>query len=70
MGTLQEGDANDDQFINIQDFGLLAARYGSLAGTEEYDERVDFDRNGKINIADFGLLTANYGHSSPVELSE
>jgi peptide/nickel transport system substrate-binding protein len=53
MGALLEGDANNDNIINIQDFGLLAAAYGKSSGATGFDARADFDRNGVINIADF-----------------
>ncbi|MBN1191991.1 MAG: hypothetical protein JXA46_19725 [Dehalococcoidales bacterium] len=66
MCTLREGDANDDDEINIQDFGILAAAYGKNAGDDGYDARADFDRSGRINIADFGLLAVNYGRAAPV----
>jgi Tol biopolymer transport system component len=68
MGTLLEGNANDDNKINIQDFGILAASYGKGAGDSGYDARADFDRSGRINIADFGLLAANYVKHSPIEV--
>ena len=64
LGTLLEGNANDDNIVNITDFGILAATYGK--STPDYDNRADFDGNGIINIADFGLLAANYGQSAPV----
>jgi hypothetical protein len=66
LGTLLEGNANDDAVINIQDFGLLAAAYGKQSGQSGFDARVDFDRSGTINIADFGLLAADYGKHSPL----
>jgi hypothetical protein len=65
MGTLLEGNANDDNVLNIQDFGIMAASYGKSSGDAGYDPRADFDRNGRVNIADFGLLAANYGKSAP-----
>ncbi|MBN1188203.1 MAG: leucine-rich repeat domain-containing protein [Dehalococcoidales bacterium] len=68
MDTLLDGNANDDHNINISDFGILASTYGKRQGDEGFDERSDFDRNGKINIADFGILAANYVKSSPVEV--
>ncbi|MBN1189841.1 MAG: SBBP repeat-containing protein [Dehalococcoidales bacterium] len=68
MGTLMEGNANNDNKINISDFGILASTYGKQQSEEDFDEQADFDRNGKINIADFGLLSASYGKSSPVEV--
>jgi len=66
MGTLLEGNANDDNIINIQDFGILAGSYGKSSGNAGYDARADFDRSGLVNIIDFGLLAANYGKTAPV----
>jgi hypothetical protein len=67
MGTLLEGNANNDEKVNINDFGLMAKTYGKQRGQEGFDENADFDRNDKINITDFGLLAANYGKRSPLE---
>ncbi|MBN1188201.1 MAG: Ig-like domain-containing protein [Dehalococcoidales bacterium] len=68
MGTLLEGNADDDNKISISDFGILANTYGKQRGDEGFDERADFDRNDKVNIADFGLMATNYGKSSPIDL--
>ncbi|MBN1190240.1 MAG: leucine-rich repeat domain-containing protein [Dehalococcoidales bacterium] len=68
MGTLLEGDADDDDNIDIHDFGLLASTYDTARGEAGYDERADFDRSGRTNIADFGLLALNYGLDAPIEL--
>jgi hypothetical protein len=69
MGTLLEGNANDDSIINISDFGILAVSYMKTEGEPGYDARADFDRNGIINISDFGLLAVNYMEMSPVDIS-
>lgn len=68
MGIMLEGNANNDEKVNIQDFGLLAATYGRQRGQAGFDENADFDRNDIINITDFGLLAANYGKYSPIEI--
>jgi hypothetical protein len=68
MGTLLEGNANNDEKVNIQDFGLLAKTYGKQRGQEGFDENADFDRNDLINITDFGLLASNYGKHSSIEV--
>jgi branched-chain amino acid transport system substrate-binding protein len=68
LGTLLEGNANEDHKISIQDFGILAAAYGKGTGETGYDARADFDRSGRVNIADFGLLVTNYARISPVEV--
>jgi hypothetical protein len=65
LGTLFEGNANDDNEINILDFGILAQAFGKMAGAQGYDSRADFDRNGVVNISDFGLLSGNYRLNSP-----
>ncbi|MDP3880203.1 MAG: SBBP repeat-containing protein [Dehalococcoidales bacterium] len=66
MGALLEGNANDDNIINIQDFGILAGSYGKSSVYAGYDPRADFDKSGQVNIIDFGLLAANYGKTAPV----
>jgi hypothetical protein len=70
MGTLLEGDSNNDGQIKIADFGILKEAYGKSQDDAGYDERADFDRNGRINIADFGLLALNYDLSSPITVEE
>jgi len=69
MGTLLEGNANDNIIINISDFGILAVSYMKMEGEPGYDARADFDRNGIINISDFGLLAVNYMKISPIDVS-
>jgi hypothetical protein len=68
LGTLLEGNANNNDRVNIQDFGLLSASYSKLAGDPGYNAMADFDRNGRVNIQDFGLLSANYMKISPIEV--
>jgi len=68
LGVLLEGNANDDDKISIQDFGLLAAAYGAGEGESRFDAATDFDRNHKTNIADFGLLAGNYSLIGPLEV--
>jgi hypothetical protein len=56
LGTLLEGDANDDNYVNINDFSLLASGFYPM-----YDARADFNEDGVVNINDFSLLAANFG---------
>ena len=62
---LPGGDANDDNVVDIADFGLLVNAYGSdvtIAGSG-YDARADFDYNGVIDIGDFGILVNEYNNA-------
>ena len=70
MGTLLEGNANDDNIVSISDFGILAVAFMKLDGEAGFDARADFDCNGIINIADFGLLAVNFMKTSPIVLVE
>lgn len=69
MGTLLEGNANNDDIIDISDFGILALSYNKQEGEAGYEPMADFDCNGIVNIHDFGLLAINYMQESPVESS-
>ncbi|MHC4324427.1 MAG: nitroreductase family protein, partial [Planctomycetota bacterium] len=57
MGTLLEGDTNNDHIINFDDYAILSKSWLASQSQLEYDMRVDFDRNGLINTADLSLLT-------------
>ncbi|MBK8022250.1 MAG: hypothetical protein IPK19_12670 [Chloroflexi bacterium] len=60
---LREGDANFDDTINIQDFSLLAAAFGSATGQQNFNYDTDFNMDGAITIQDFSLLAANFGQT-------
>jgi hypothetical protein len=70
LGTLLEGNANNNNLINIQDFGLLATSYGKIIGNPSFNVMADFDRNDIVNIFDFGLLATNYLKIAPIVADE
>jgi len=61
FGTLLEGDCDNNDMVNIGDFGILADAFGSLPASGNWDERADLDSSGAVNISDFGLLADNFG---------
>jgi hypothetical protein len=69
MGTLSEGDANQDNVVNLEDFVFLSQCWSVSELLPEYDIKSDFDRNGLINMADLYLLTSNWLDISPVEIA-
>jgi hypothetical protein len=69
MGTLLEGDANNDHIINFDDFAILSKSWMTSQSQPEYNAMVDFDCNGLINRADLYLLASNWLGSSPVEIT-
>jgi hypothetical protein len=73
LGTLLEGDANQDNMIDFADFAILAMNWLASNTNGGKDNRADFDRNGLINAADLYLLTTNWPlggwlKTSPVEI--
>ncbi len=69
LGTLLEGDANQDNIVNLDDYAILSMCWRASEAQAEYDTRTDFDRNGLINMADLSLFAANWLWNSPVEVS-
>jgi hypothetical protein len=61
FGTLLEGDCDNNDMVNIGDFGILADAFGSLPANGNWDERADLDSSDAINISDFGLLADSFG---------
>ena len=59
---LRGGDGNDDNRIDLADFGLLAAHFGSSGFvTGSLAWRADFNGDGVVNLADFALIQSNFG---------
>ena len=61
--TLSGGDANNDNAIDLADFGILIGAYNSDASIDGtgYDIRADFNDDGVVDSTDFGLLIGEYG---------
>ena len=63
--ALPGGDANNDNVVDIGDFGILVGSYTSdkaVAGSG-YDPSADFNGDGRVDIGDFGILVNNYNLS-------
>jgi hypothetical protein len=68
LGTLLEGNANQDNIVDLDDYAILSRCWLSSKAQVGYDLRTDFDRNGLIDAADLCLLAANWLRRSPVEI--
>ena len=69
LGTLLEGDANNDNRVSLPDVSLLAMSWGRSTGQAGFDPACDLNGDGVVNAADQALLTANYGRSGDVALN-
>ena len=68
LGTLLEGDVNNDSIINLDDYAILSNCWLESDSQAGYDIRTDFDRSGFVNAADLCLLASNWLGISPVEI--
>jgi PKD repeat protein len=60
FGSLEEGDVNDNNVVNLFDFSLLLGTYNKASGNPGYDSRADFNGDGVVNLFDFSLLLGSY----------
>jgi hypothetical protein len=56
-GVQPVGDANNDNLVDISDFGILYATFQH----SPIDPRADFNGDGSVDISDFSLLRLNFG---------
>lgn len=56
FGILREGDANNDNCVNMYDFIILRSTFNSIS-----DLRADFNQDGMVNMLDFVLFRGNFG---------
>ena len=64
QGILPAGDANDDNRINLADFGLFVRYLNTTSAEQEIwpaAVRADFNGDERINLDDFFLLAQNFG---------
>ncbi len=65
LGSIRfhNGDANNDNAVNVADFLALRSAFGSVPGSPRWNPNADFDRNGAVNIDDFLIVRKNFGRS-------
>lgn len=60
VAELRAGDANNDNFVTLQDFSILAGTFNLQEGAGGYDARADFNGDGFVTLVDFSLLASNF----------
>ena len=58
---LPVGDANDDNRINLADFGILVDHFNTTVAADRDAARADFNGDSTVGLDDFMLLAENFG---------
>ena len=67
FGLLREGDANDDNVVNLLDFSTLASAFATTTSDAGFEPQADFDVDGWVGLIDFSLLAANFGRMGDID---
>lgn len=59
--TFFNGDANNDNEIDVADYAILSGAFGSTPGDPEWERTADFNRDDEVDISDFAIVSANFG---------
>jgi Xaa-Pro aminopeptidase len=68
LGTLLEGDADNDNDVDAADASLLNRAFGTVPGNANWDPRADLNEDDVVNATDMALLAASFGRSGDVEV--
>ncbi|MGB9594423.1 MAG: DNRLRE domain-containing protein, partial [Anaerolineae bacterium] len=63
LGTLKEGDATQDNVVDVTDFARLKASFFKSEGEAGYDNLADFNGDGTVDVTDFALLRSSFWQS-------
>lgn len=66
FGVLLEGDANNDNSVDLLDFSILLNTYNKALGDPGYDARADFNGDDGTDLLDFSILLPNYNQDGEV----
>lgn len=61
--TFTNGDVNGDNSVNLVDFLMLRAAFGSTSASPNWNENADLNRDGTVNATDFLILRGNLGRT-------
>lgn len=69
LGTFIQGDLNGDDGVNIIDFSLINAAFGSTEGEANYNPLADLNCDGGVNIIDVSVLNASFGMTGDMPIA-
>ncbi len=64
--TLLEGDADDNDLVDVSDFSKLAACFFQPLDSQPFCPNTDFNEDGVVDVGDFSLLNSNFFEEGPI----
>jgi len=61
FGPFIHGDLDDDNTVDVDDFGIFSGAYGTTMSDLEYNALSDFNCNGEIDVDDFSVFSEAFG---------
>ena len=55
------GDFDGDNDVDLGDFGVFGAAFGTTTGDANFNPSADFDNAGDVDLGDFGVFGAEFG---------
>jgi len=69
MGTLLEGDSDNNNEVDGADASIVNLAFGSVPASANWDPRADFNEDNVINGVDMALLADSFGQAGDIEVS-
>lgn len=60
---LLNGDANEDNSVNVADFLMVRRAFGSSQGSQHYLAGADLNKDGRVDLKDFLIVRRAFGRS-------
>ncbi len=61
--NVKAGDSAEDNTVDIGDYAVFSAAYGSVPGDSNWNKLTDYDGDDEVSVGDYGIFNANYGLS-------
>ncbi len=63
VGNLCSADFDNDGDVDLGDFGVFGAAFGSSTGDANFNPAADFDADGDVDLGDFGVFGSQFGRT-------
>lgn len=60
---VKAGDSAEDNTVDIADYSVFSAAYGSVPTDGNWNKLTDYDGDDEVSVGDYAIFNANYGLS-------